>query len=388
MNPTNTFDIIVIGAGPAGSMAAQYAAKGGTRVALIERKKKVGIPVRCGEAIGLKGARSIGFNVDPSWILSEIKKVCMVAPNGTSIEYTGMAESYVVDRELMDQGLVNRAIKSGVQYFPHCPVISVKPHENSWYECKGTQGIFKARCIIIADGVESSLAKDLGWNTTLKLEDVDCCAFGRIKCSINPDTCYFILGSRITPAGYLWIFPRGNGYANIGVGVLGSHSTPGKAKELLFRYVDEHYPDSTLTHIHCAAAPAGKYLTPLVKDGVMIVGDAARQIISLTGGGINYSLFAGKTAGRIAAETFLQHMGNTNYLKKYETIWRKGLGKQQLRSYALKTVLMESVDDTFLNRIANSFAGKKPNSLSILKIFLRTFAWKPKAFIKAFLLFR
>ena len=388
MNQTNTFDIIVIGAGPAGSMAAQYAAKGGRRVALIERKKNVGIPVRCGEAIGLKGIRNIGFTMDPSWVLSKIKKACMVAPNGTTVEYTGMAESYVVDRELMDQGLVERAIKAGAHYFSPCPIISIKPLPNNLYKCQSRQRVFQAPCIIIADGVESSLARDLGWDTTLKLEDVDCCAFGRIKCSIDQDTCYFILGNRITPAGYLWKFPRGNGYANIGLGVLGSHSTPGKAKELLLRYINEHYPDSKLTHLHCGAAPAGKYLAPLVKDGVMIVGDAARQITSLTGGGINYSLFAGKTAGIVAAEAFQHHHGTIKYLKKYETIWRKGFGKQQLRSYTLKTILLESVDDNFLNHIADSLANRKPDSLSILKIFLKTFAWKPRAFIKAFLLFR
>ncbi len=384
----NRFDVLVIGAGPAGAIAAEYAARGGVKVALVERKENVGYPVRCGEAIGLKGVNNIGFKVDPNWIMSKIDKVCLISPNGVRVEYGKMAESYVVNREIMDPGLVKRAMNQGAKFFPNNPVIGVEQIEKQLYACRCIDKVFHSPCIIIADGVESRVARDLGWDTSCELEDIDCCAFCRIDCNIEQNTCYFITGSKVTPAGYLWIFPRGRNQANIGLGVLGSHSSPGKARALLLDYIKKNYPHSSITNLHCGGDPAGKYILPLVKDGAMIVGDAARQVSSLTGGGINYALFAGKTAGKVAAESFCNNTFTRSHLKKYEKIWKKGFGKQQLRSYALKTLLLNEVNDKFMNDIAASLIKQKTDKLSVLKVFIKVFAGRPIALFKAFLLFR
>ncbi|MCK5146171.1 NAD(P)/FAD-dependent oxidoreductase [bacterium] len=388
MSGQNRYDVVVLGAGPAGSSAAEYASKGGVKVALVERKEKTGYPVRCGEAMGIKGINNIGFDVDPGWIMNRIKKACLISPNGTHITYTKMADSYVVNREIMDADLVKRAVNAGTDYFPNSPVLSVKQIEKQLYECRCPDKTFTAPCIIIADGVESRLARDLGWNTVCELEDIDCCAFCRIDCDIEQDTCYFIIGSQITPAGYLWIFPREKGQINIGLGLLGSHSSPGKAKTLLLDYINKHYPHASISNLHCGGDPAGQYLLPLVKNGAMVVGDAARQVASLTGGGINYALFAGKTAGTVAAEAFQNNTFNMSHLNKYESIWKKGYGKQQLRSYALKSILLKEVNDKFLNGIASSLVKKPSSKLSLLNIFFKVFLHKPGALLKTYLLFR
>ena len=389
LRKTGIYDIAVIGAGPAGASAALSAAKSGRRVCLLERKKMVGIPVRCGEAMGLKGITNIGFEVDPSWILARISSVRMVSPNQTVVEYSKDAESYVVDRELMDAGLVQRAIGAGADYFPLCPVVSVIRTGEHQYECVCPDRVFQAACVIIADGIESRLARDLGWNTTLSLSDIDCCAFGRITHErVDPTTCIFYVGTKLTPAGYVWVFPRGNSQANVGLGVLGSHSSPGKARELLISFVNNYFDGVSIAGMHCGAAPAGRWVSPLVKDGAMLVGDAAGQINSLTGGGINYSIYAGSVAGSVAAEAFLGSRVDYRHLKKYHDTWAKGFGKQQRRSNTLKTLITKISSDAFLDRIAASLSRKDNKSLSILKVFLRTFASHPVALVKALLLFR
>jgi Dehydrogenases (flavoproteins) len=170
--------------------------------------------------------------------------------------------------------------------------------------------------------------------------------------------------------------------------VLGSCSSAGKAKDLLEKFVSSHFTGAAMQDLHCGGVPAGKWLKPLVKDGAMVVGDAARQVISLTGAGINYSVYAGQLAGKIAAEAF--HNGDIDYrhLLHYEKIWAKGLGKQQLRSYALKTLLIKKHDDKYLDAIAKSLSKKDQTRMSILEVFLRTFTSNPMAFLKALLLFR
>jgi len=385
----NSFDIIVIGAGPAGAMAAQAASKGGRNVCLLERKEKAGTPVRCGEGIGLKGAFSNEFEIDTNWIKAKISRVKLISPSGIAVTLVNSVDSYVVDREIMDLDLVKRAISLGAHYQANTPVISINRNDKNLYECKSPKESYFAPCVILADGVESRLARDLCWQTALDPVDLETCAFCKVTHeSIDAESCIFYIGNNITPAGYAWVFPRGNNQANIGLGVLGSNSSAGKAKALLEKFVAVKFPGAQMIDLHCGGVPAGKWLKPLVKDGAMVVGDAARQVISLTGAGINYSVYAGQLAGKIAAEAF--HNGSVDYkhLQTYEKIWAKGLGKQQMRSYALKTLLIKKHDDVFLDGIAKALSKKDSKKLSILEVFLRTFISNPVAFIKALLLFR
>ena len=157
---------------------------------------------------------------------------------------------------------------------------------------------------------------------------------------------------------------------------------------MLEDFVKRNFPGAEIQDLHCGGVPAGKWLKPLVKDGAMVVGDAARQVISLTGAGINYSGYAGQLAGRIAAESFQNGNIDYNHLLKYEKIFAKDLGKQQLRSFALKTLLIKKHEDAFLNAIAESLSKKTLKKIGILEVFLRTFASNPVAFFKALLLFK
>ena len=102
MGTNKKFDVVVIGAGPAGAMAAQYAAKGGCRVALIERKKKAGVPVRCGEAVGLKGF-SASIDIEDKWILASVKRIRMISPCGIKVDLINPAKignNYIINREI------------------------------------------------------------------------------------------------------------------------------------------------------------------------------------------------------------------------------------------------------------------------------------------------
>jgi digeranylgeranylglycerophospholipid reductase len=391
MENKSTHDIIIIGAGPAGSMAAISAlsCRPDLRVCLIERKPKTGTPVRCGEGIGLKGSKNNNFEINKSWIKATIRKFHLVAPNGSIVELENGADGYIVDREKMDFDLARQAASAGCDYHPNTTIVSISRVDHNLYECKSSSTSYFAPCVILAEGIESRLARDLGWKTALAPDDVDCCAFGHITHdSISDDTCVFYTGSGITPAGYAWVFPRGNKQANVGIGVLGSFSSAGRARELLQAFIAGHYQGAPISDLHCGGAPAGRWLKPLVRDGVMIVGDAARQIISLTGAGINYSILAGKSAGKICAESFGKNSVDYEYLKKYEKDWASGCGKQQLRSFALKNLLVKQHNDAFLNGIAASLLRKKNEKLSILAVFLRTFLSNPVALVKAFLLFK
>ncbi|MBN1129772.1 MAG: NAD(P)/FAD-dependent oxidoreductase [Chitinispirillaceae bacterium] len=382
-----SFDIAVIGAGPAGSTAALQAARLGRSVVLFDRNERVGTPVRCGEGIGLKSFVSHAGN-HPEWTLHRIRTSVMVSPSGIRVTIGNIDESYLLDREKMDADLAAEAAKTGATLLLRTPVTEVRRDPDGRYACITPAQKFSASCLIIADGVESRIARFLGWNTALSPADVETCAFCRVTSPlIDQDACVFHTGTTVAPGGYAWIFPRGKSEANVGLGIIGTRSSSGLARDRLMEFLDRELPGAHATGLHCGGVPVARYTRPLVRDGAMLVGDAARQVNCISGAGIHYSLFAGKLAGTMAAEA-VSTSGAVDYakLRRYETGWRKTYGKQQERSFALKE-FVEKTDDAFLDRIASSLAKEPPEKMNYLRVFTRTFAKRPLLLLKAMRLF-
>jgi len=163
-------------------------------------------------------------------------------------------------------------------------------------------------------------------------------------------------------------------------------SGPGKSRWHLDPFIARLFPSATVTDLHCGGVPVGRYLRPLVRDGAMVVGDAARQVGAVNGAGIAYSLWAGKTAGTIAADAFSGETFAAERLRAYEKAWVSSFGKQQLRSYALKRMAL-TYSDEFMDRIAGALSKENPDRLNYLRVFLRAFAGHPLLLLKAIRLF-
>jgi digeranylgeranylglycerophospholipid reductase len=381
------YDIMVVGSGPAGSVAAFHASEGGRRVCLVDRREQVGTPVRCGEGVGVNGiSRSVQLN--PAWVKCRISKIKMVSPSGIEVNLTSKDEGLILDRQRMEQDLVDRAVRAGVTFVKNTTIVSVD-QTGGGYRCTGADGrTYESPCVILADGVESRLARCMGWKTALPLGDLDTCAFAHVRsASIEQDKCVFHFGKKYAPGGYLWVFPRGDGWANVGLGVIGSESRPGRARELLEQFINERFPGAPVADMHCGGVPLTKWLKPLVKGGVMVVGDAARQVNAISGAGISFGMLAGKMAGSVAAEAFAGGTLNQSHLHVYEKRWAVDCGKQQLRSCALKDVII-GFDDAFLDVIARHFERRNSGRITHVNILMRALSRYPLLMLKAFLLFR
>jgi len=390
MNSDNVnYDIIVVGSGPAGASAATAAAAGGRRVLLLERKPVPGVPVRCGEGIGHQGL-TLSLEPRPEWIKSTVTRARMISPSGINVEIGDVGKSYIMDRERMDADLVKAAVEAGAEFRASSPVVWAEETPSNQYKVICSNAEFHAHCLILADGVESRLARCFGWDTALRLEDIETAAFARIEAAgLENDCCTFHTGSAVAPGGYLWVFPRGEGAANVGLGVIGSRCRPGLPKELLLDFINRAYPGARVTDLHCGGVPVARWVKPLARGGVMLVGDAARQVNAINGAGIAYSLYAGRLAGSVAAGAFDGGGGGLRRkaLSEYQRRWAKEFGKQQERSFALKEFIM-SADDAFLNKIADSLSKEPPGAVSYLRVFMRTFSSRPLLLFKAFKLFR
>jgi len=219
------YDIIVVGAGPAGSIAARFAAEHGVSVLMLEKDRDVGYPVRCGEAISKAGVEEF-IEPDPKWIAATISKFSFNAPDSTEVVLDFGEAGYVLERRIFDYELARTAANAGAEIltrayvngllFENGKVAGVK------YEYRGEQKEVRAKVVIAADGVESRVGRWAGLKTHIDFRDMESAVqVTAANIPVDQNTLYFYFGQEYAPQGYFWIFPKGNNKANIGLGVSG-----------------------------------------------------------------------------------------------------------------------------------------------------------------------
>ncbi len=370
------YDIIVVGAGPAGSTAARYAAEGGASVLMLEKDRDVGYPVRCGEAVSHEGLVQF-LEPNPKFIASTVTKFRLVAPNGKEVVPKLDGVGYVLERRVFDYELAKVAASKGAEVITKSYVYDLLKTPNG--EACGVRVLIKdekveirSKIVIAADGVESRVGKWAGIDTTCHIRDMESCAQMTISgINVDEDILDFYFGDQVSPGGYLWVFPKGKNSANVGIGISVECAKKKSAIRYLKEFVDRKYPGAAvLTHI-AGGVPCAKTCDSIVKNRVMLVGDAAHQVNPTSGGGIISGMIGGMLAGEVAAEA----IGNNDFsrLPEYQKRWQKRLGWRHEIFYNIKEGISRFTDET-LNTIAEG-ALKLPEHKRTLGGIFRTALW-------------
>ncbi|UCC93652.1 MAG: NAD(P)/FAD-dependent oxidoreductase, partial [Thermoplasmata archaeon] len=170
----------------------------------------------------------------------------------------------------------------------------------------------------------------------------------------------FHIGS-MAPGGYVWIFNKSPDSANVGIGVnLGMVKEPGDVKRYLDRFIESQPRLSRGQNVEtvAGAVSVGMPLESVVTDGLMLVGDAARMIDPLTGGGVSNACIAGQVAAQVAKEAHEAEDFSSEFFQRYEKGWRAKIEDQLFRNYVAKEKLLELTDDT-INKIIDALQGYK-----------------------------
>lgn len=353
----NEYDIVVVGAGPAGSMAARFAAELGVSVLMLEKDRDVGYPVRCGEAVSRKGVEEF---IDPNekWIAAHINKFSMIAPDDTEVILPLDQEGFVLERRIFDYELAKTAASGGAEILTRAYVNGLLFDDDKVsgvkYEYQGEQKEVKAKIVIAADGVESRVGRWAGLKTYIDFRDMECCfQITAANIPVDQSTCYFYFGEEYAPQGYFWIFPKGNSTANIGLGVSGIVGRKRSAISFLNAFMKKNYPNASILTQIAGGVPSVVTLENISTKGLMLAGDAARQVNPLSGGGITSGMIGGKIAGSIAGEAVKTN--NLNLIFTYDKAWHERVGKRHEIYNRLKNGIYNFSDSKF-NSIAHSFS--------------------------------
>lgn len=375
------YDIIVVGAGPAGSTAARFAAAGGAKVLMLEKDRDVGYPVRCGEAVSHEGVAQF-IKPDPKWIASSVSKFRLIAPNGSSVLPKLDGGGYVLERRIFDYELAKLAANEGVEVITKAYVYDLL-RENG--KIVGVQTLIKdkkvdirAKIIIAADGVESRVGKWAGMDTTCHIRDMESCAQMTLSgIDVDPDVLDFYFGEEVSPGGYLWVFPKGNDTANVGLGLSVEEAKKKSAIKFLNEFVNKKFPKAAmLTHI-AGGVPCAKTNPEIVKENVVLVGDAAHQVNPVSGGGIISGMIGGMIGGQVAAESIFK--GEVSHLREYDKRWHKRLGWRHDIFYNIRNAI-GGFDDRTYNNICDS-ALKIPEEKRTLGGIFRAALWNQPSMI-------
>lgn len=374
------YDVVVIGAGPAGSITAKTAAEKGLSVLLIEKRQEIGDPVRCAEGVS-KVCLKKHIDLDDRWICADVKGSRIFSPDGTMIEMAeevaGAEVGYVLERKLFDRALAYESAKAGAEVFVKTRATGLIIEDGFVRGVRimhrGEEREVRCKIVIGADGVESKVGRWAGIDTSLKPVDIETCAqFLMSNTGIDQEYCYFYLGNEMAPAGYIWIFPKGNDLANVGIGILGSKSGQKTAIEYLEDFVAEKFPDARVLEVDVGGVPVSGSIDKTIANGLMLVGDAARQSDPITGGGIVNAMEAGEIAGEVAYEAISSGDLSETKLREYEKKWRSTVGLEIDNSLIVKNVFIKFTDKE-LNDLAHSLKNVNFSTMSLLDLLYALF---------------
>ncbi|MEW6722296.1 MAG: NAD(P)/FAD-dependent oxidoreductase [Candidatus Micrarchaeota archaeon] len=367
-------DVIVIGGGPAGATFARVAAASGMDVLVIDKRKEIGVPVRCGEGLGVGELIKQDLEMPRQCYSIPVDGAKIVAPNGKAIVWKDEGtKGWVLERKFFDKWLCELAVEKGAQVRTYTRALSLIKNADGRPEgVRASHGgrepyEIRAPLIVSAEGMESLMARQMGFKTVHALYDVDTCYEYEMKPYVHENLIELYFGNKLAPRGYVWIFPKDDRKANVGIGIganvmngekLGG--VPGAApKPLLDEFIrnNEQLKDASTLLDFGGVISVGAPINEFVKDNCMVIGTAAKQVDPIHGGGIGLAMEAGVMAAETAAKAHAKKDYSKAALMEYEKEWRVSPGPTLQKRLMLRKVL-EKVSDDDLNHIFNCIGDK------------------------------
>ena len=355
------FDVLVVGAGTAGCLAAKTAAEKGLKVCIIDSKNKENIGAKiCGDALGEHHLKTLGLEKPKGDELEKkIEGVQIFSPDLNTVftiedkDFVG----YILNRRLFGQWLLNKAIDKGALLMESTqflePVFDGGFVVGGKVKSAGKTIQLMSKVVVDASGfagaVRQKLPNEMGIENKIENEDVEAC-YREIRQLKQEDEntkyCEIYLNSEVAPGGYTWIFPKRGAKVNVGLGICMRGKFPNPKKQLYKHILSKpQFEGSLLLSGGAWWDPTRRPLDNMVGNGVILTGDAASLVNPIHGGGIGPSMLSGFFAGKKIAEALEDGEPTQSSLWGYNRMYMDSYGKKQASLDIFRMFLISSNDE-------------------------------------------
>ncbi len=347
------FDVAIVGAGPAGCSAAITAAKGGLGAVVLEEHPAIGEPVHCGECLSQLSLDRMGIEPAKGALSLKVQGIRVIFPNKRSCLVN--EKGWVLEKHTFEQWLAEEAQKEGAEVRTGNRVEDAKLAGGKW-DVKLKEKSIGSKILIDASGVNSVISQKTGLNPKFSV------VIGmQYEMQEIPNDGYidFYIWPRLAPHGYLWMIPKCDGRANVGLVT----SEFGKAKLYLDQFVKElGWEGKKVKKSFGGMIPASGPHAKTYSDGLMLVGDAAGMTSPLFEGGTQLGMKSGQFAAGVAIGAIGANDTSAGALSEYERLWRA-----EFPDYA-KLLEGKSKLYSFNDEEINTIAGALPEDLSSMDV--------------------
>lgn len=357
---TPEYDVVVIGSGPAGATTARMLAEKNLSVLLVDKRQELGAPVQCSGAVSRHALEEVDIPITDEFVQEAIYGFGIYDQSGleTRIDYRQLKPEeygpedhqkplgYVVDRRRFDRYLMTLAERAGVTCMLKTEGLGYTALDDHYcrVDLRHFNRTFSVTCRVLvgADGLMSQVGKWAGLRTHIKITELASCLQFVVDQVETHGLLEIITGHEWAPGGYAWVFPKGHGYAEIGLGVIPT-MTDNDAQWHVQHFMEnsffkERFGDSRILEVQGGGVPLAAPLRVQYADHLILVGDAARHVNPITGGGIHTAL----SGGAIAADFLARHLdtGRPNRAAEmagYQEAWLSQLGRKMWKLYEVKT---------------------------------------------------
>jgi digeranylgeranylglycerophospholipid reductase len=358
-----SFDVIVVGAGTAGCLAAKTVAEAGLKVCLVDRKRREEVGEKiCGDALGEHHLKTLGLEKPQGGELEKrIEGIRIYSPDLETI-FTIKHEDfvgYLLNRRLFGQWLLRKALDEGAVFLDstlclepliekdYVTGVSVKDlKKNKSFQLEG-KVVFDASGFFAA--VRRKLPRTMGIENEVANEDVEAC-YREIR-QLKQETeeskfCEIYLNQKATPGGYAWVFNKGGARVNVGLGVC-MHGNFPNPKGQLYKHVlaKPLFEGSLLLNGGAWYDPTRRPFDSMVGNGVAVLGDAACLVNPIHGGGIGPSMLSGFLAGKTVVEALEKGDVSRESLWSYNCRYMEMYGGKQASLDVFRLLLLSSRDE-------------------------------------------
>ena len=330
-----SYDVVVVGGGPAGSSAALQAARAGMSVILVEKEPEIATTVRTSGVTWMDTIQEFGI---PDRCYNPVRNYGFRSPGNEVVVRDGSYGAAVLDVRGTYRWLASQAEDAGASILTGTAIRGAV-REGPRISLSGTseQGSvqLRGRVVVDASGFYGVVAESLGLADRWKRFGAGAEYELRVE-KVDPETWWLMVGSGYSPAGYAWVFPTGEETVRVGVGVA-KPECPADPKEILDGLLSGGVGPvgdlgrTEVIEYHYGLIPNGGIDRTTAHDGLLLVGDSAGQANPLVLEGIRYAIRFGRLAGETAASAINSGDTSAGSLRSYEAGWRK-VAESKIRS--------------------------------------------------------